>query len=83
MVETYADPSTYQLSDPLDITQPVFTGRHNFMAGQGSQPEIPFKQLAVFHGCDSVSMRWLTKRSAKGQETEADRIVSSLPHLSE
>ena len=83
LFKTHADPSTYQSLDPLDITQPVFTGRHNFMAGQGSQPEIPFKQLAVFHGCDSVSMRWLTKRSGKGQETEAARIVSIPSHIVE
>lgn len=64
-------------NDPLDITQPVFTGRANFMAGQGSQPEIPFTQLQIFHGCDSVSMRWMTSRSAKGQDSEAARIVST------
>jgi hypothetical protein len=46
------------------------------MDAQGSQPKIPFKKLNIFHGCNSVSMRWMTKRSAKGQESEVDDIVS-------
>lgn len=62
--------------EPLDIEKPTFVGRQAFMDGQGSQPEIPFKKLQRFHGCDAVSMRWLTRRSANGQETETARIVS-------
>jgi hypothetical protein len=63
--------------EPLDIEKPLFVGRQAFMDAQGSQPEIPFKKLQRFHGCDSVSMRWLTRRSANGQETETARIVSA------
>lgn len=65
--------------EPLDIVAPTFVGRQEFMDAQGSQPKIPFQKLNIFHGCDSVSMRWWTKRSAKGQETEVDNIVSSSP----
>ena len=62
--------------EPLNIVEPTFVGRQAFMDAQGSQPEIPFRQLNIYHGCDSVSMRWMTGRSAKGQETEVSRIVS-------
>lgn len=62
--------------EPMYLPGPTFSGRQEFMDGQGSQPKIPFKQLKVWHGCDHVSMRWLTKRSAKGQATETDDLVS-------
>jgi hypothetical protein len=62
--------------EPLDLVAPTFVGRQEFMDAQGSQPKIPFKKLNIFHGCNSVSMRWYTKRSAKGQETEVDNVVS-------
>ena len=58
----------------MPLTEPTFVGRQAFMDGQGSQPEIPFTKLNIFHGCDSVSMRWLTERSANGQETESARL---------
>ena len=70
--------------EPLDLIAPTFAGRQEFMDAQGSQPKIPFKKLNIFHGCNSVSMRWYTKRSAKGQESEVDNIVSefvSLPFI--
>jgi len=60
--------------EPLDIEKPLFVGRQAFMDAQGSQPEIPFKKLQRFHGCDAVSMRWLTRRSANGQPTETSTI---------
>ena len=65
---------------PKSLTAPTFDSRQAFMDGQGSQPQIPFKKLHIFHGCDSVSMRWMTKRSAKGQATESARYVR-LDHL--
>lgn len=65
---------------PKDITGPTFASRQEFMDGQGSQPQIPFDTLQVFHGCDSVSVRWQTTRSASGQPTEVAAIVS-LPQL--
>lgn len=58
----------------LRLPGPTFVGRRAFIEAQGSQPEIPFKQLNLFHGCDSVSLRWLTTRSAAGQPTEADNL---------
>jgi len=60
---------------PKDLTKPTFAGRQAFMDGQGSQPQIPFTKLQTFHGCNSVSMRWMTERSANGQATEAAQIV--------
>ncbi|KAK5110972.1 hypothetical protein LTR85_000682 [Meristemomyces frigidus] len=59
---------------PKNITGPTFSGRQAFMDGQGSQPQIPFTKLHIFHGCDSVSMNWLTERSAAGQKTEVAAI---------
>ena len=59
---------------PKILTEPTFNTRKEFMDGQGSQPEIPFEQLNVFHGCDSVSVRWTTSRSAAGQATETDDL---------
>lgn len=63
---------------PKNITGPTFSGRQSFMQGQGSQPQIPFTKLNTFYGCDSVSMRWMTERSANGQKTEVAAIVSVL-----
>lgn len=37
---------------PKSLTAPTFDGRAAFMAAQGKQPQIPFKTLNVFHGCD-------------------------------
>lgn len=61
---------------PKNITGPTFAGRQAFMDGQGSQPQIPFERLQTFHGCDSVSLRWVTTRSANGQASEVAAIVS-------
>ncbi|WPG97368.1 Hypothetical protein R9X50_00014300 [Acrodontium crateriforme] len=59
---------------PKSLTAPTFNGRAAFMAAQGKQPQIPFETLNVFHGCDSISVRWMTKRSAKGQATETAEL---------
>lgn len=66
----------------VNLLEPLFVGRDAFMAAQGSQPEIPFTQTHVFHGCNSVSMRWYTTRSAAGQPSEVSRIVSFIPNIS-
>ena len=64
-------------SEPNDITQPIFTSREQFMLGHGKQKPIPFETLDVWHNCKgTVSMRWLTTRSAMDQPTEAAAIVS-------
>ena len=63
-------------SEPNDITQPIFTSREQFMMGHGKQKPIPFETLDVWHNCNgTVSMRWLTTRSAMDQPTEAAAIV--------
>jgi len=59
---------------PKNITGPTFDGRQAFMDGQGSQPKIPFTTLNVFHGCRTVTVRWMTERSANGQPTEQAMI---------
>ena len=59
---------------PKSLEGPTFSSRQEFMSAQGSQPRIPFKQLNLFHGCDSVSLRWVTRRSANGQETEVNDL---------
>lgn len=61
---------------PKDLTAPTFATRAAFMAGQGSQPKIPFEMLGVWGGCRHVSLRWLTRRSANGQKNEQSKIVS-------
>jgi hypothetical protein len=61
---------------PIKVNGVSFDGRPQFMAAQGSQPQIPFDTLNVFWGCDHVAMRWQTLRSANGQKTEKSKIVS-------
>ncbi|KAK3050855.1 hypothetical protein LTR09_007933 [Extremus antarcticus] len=53
---------------PVDLNAATFTGRENFMAGQGSQPAIPFKILNLYHTCDTVIIRW--RSQGPGQEPE-------------
>ncbi|EMC95033.1 hypothetical protein BAUCODRAFT_72601, partial [Baudoinia panamericana UAMH 10762] len=59
---------------PKDTLSATFDSRAKFMAGQGSQPLIPFEILNVFHGCRHVAARWKTTRSGAGQKTEAAMI---------
>lgn len=62
-------------SGPLDITEPVFTSREQFMEGHGNQEPIPFETLQVWHNCEgTVTMVWRTTRSGQGQENEAAAI---------
>ncbi len=62
-------------AEPEDITQPIFTSRDEFIMGHGKQKPIPFETLDVWHNCNgTVSMRWLTRRSAYQQPTEAAAI---------
>ncbi|KAF2726052.1 hypothetical protein K431DRAFT_299166 [Polychaeton citri CBS 116435] len=65
---------------PKNLTEPTFQGRQAFMDGQGAQPEIPFTTLFVKHGCDFVSMRWMSTRSAAGQATEvaAEPVIGTV-----
>jgi hypothetical protein len=63
---------------PIVVNGISFGSRQEFMDAQGSQPQIPFDTLQVFHGCDHIAMRWQTLRSANGQATESNNIVSSV-----
>lgn len=68
--------------EPFIVNEATFVGRQAFMDAQGSQPQIPFDTLDTVHGCDSITTRWQTLRSANGQPTEANNIVSpALPPL--
>jgi len=48
---------------PLPLGQPTFDSRAAFIAGQGSQANIPFEQLNVWYNCDTVFLRWRTTLS--------------------
>lgn len=61
---------------PFVVNAVSFSSRAQFMAAQGSQPQIPFDTLNTWHGCDAITTRWQTLRSANGQATEANDIVS-------
>lgn len=54
---------------PQPLGTPTFTSLETFQAGQGSQANIPFEILNVWHGCDFVAMRW---KSPNPQEEEDD-----------
>lgn len=64
---------------PIQVNGISFTSREDFMNAQGAQPQIPFTTLNVFHGCDSITVRWETTDSAAGQATKVNDIVSLNP----
>jgi len=43
---------------PVELTTPTFSTRAEFIAGQSSQPPIPFKILNLWHTCSTVVIRW-------------------------
>lgn len=51
-------------AQPLVLTDPTFASRQLFKTGQGEQPLINFKQLALWHSCDSVTIRWTSTNTA-------------------
>lgn len=59
---------------PFTVDAVTFNGRAAFMAAQGAQPLIPFETLGTWGGCDTISTRWRTTRSANGQATESNDI---------
>lgn len=61
---------------PIQVNGISFISREDFMNAQGAQPQIPFDTLNVFHGCDSITVRWQTTDSAAGKATKANDIVS-------
>ena len=48
----------------LPLLAPTFTDRAHFETGQGQQPSINFKQLNIWHTCDTVIIRWETTNTA-------------------
>ncbi|KAK3113668.1 25S rRNA (adenine2142-N1)-methyltransferase [Teratosphaeriaceae sp. CCFEE 6253] len=43
---------------PATLGAATFTSRDAFKAGQGSQPNITFNLLNVWHNCNTVTLRW-------------------------
>ncbi|KAK1058014.1 25S rRNA (adenine2142-N1)-methyltransferase [Friedmanniomyces endolithicus] len=62
-VQDYSD-SVIELIDggcpsgPIALGSATFASRASFEAGQGSQPNITFNILNVWHNCDTVTVRW-------------------------
>jgi len=60
----YSDSVTELINGGCTGPQPLgaatFTSRASFEAGQGSQPDIPFQILNLWHTCDTVVIRWRT-----------------------
>lgn len=61
---------------PVALTTPTFTSRAAFIAGQSSQPPIPFKILNLWHNCNTVIIRW--RASAPGTITTAQEPVTGI-----
>lgn len=66
---------------PIQVDGVSFSSRQDFMSAQGSQPEIPFTTLNIYHGCDSITVRWETTDSAAGQASKANDIVSVIIYV--
>lgn len=64
---------------PFVVNEVSFGSRAEFMAAQGSQPQIPFDTLNVWAGCDTTTTRWQTLNSANGQASWSNDIVSLAP----
>lgn len=45
---------------PQALGTATFNTRDEFIVGQGSQPNIPFELLNVWHNCDVITLRWKT-----------------------
>ncbi|TKA38224.1 hypothetical protein B0A54_09164 [Friedmanniomyces endolithicus] len=45
-------------SGPIALGSATFASRASFEAGQGSQPNLTFNILNVWHNCESVTVRW-------------------------
>jgi len=61
---------------PVALTTPTFTSRSAFIAGQSSQPPIPFKILNMWHTCSTVIIRW--RASAPGTITTTQEPVTGI-----
>ncbi|KAK5171109.1 uncharacterized protein LTR77_004253 [Saxophila tyrrhenica] len=61
---------------PVALTTPTFSTRKEFIAGQSSQPPIPFKILNLWHTCSTVIIRW--RASAPGTITTTQEPVTGI-----
>lgn len=59
---------------PQPLGSPTFTSLESFQAGQGSQPNIPFEILNVWHGCDFVAMRWKSPQPQATGPTPQEQV---------
>ncbi|QIX01465.1 hypothetical protein AMS68_006982 [Peltaster fructicola] len=50
-------------SGPRPLGSATFTSRANFEQLQAGQPQIPFKQLNIWHTCHAVIIRWVSNMS--------------------
>ncbi|GAB7353440.1 hypothetical protein MBLNU459_g3905t1 [Dothideomycetes sp. NU459] len=46
---------------PIPLGNLTFASKAAFLAGQGSQPNVPFKILNRWHTCDTVIIRWVAE----------------------
>jgi len=46
-------------TSPLPLGSVTFPTKAAFIAGQGSQPDVPFTILNTWHTCDTVIIRWV------------------------
>jgi len=64
--DTYTDYSDSVISlidsggiAPIPLGSAVFASKAAFLAGQSSQPDVPFTILNTWHTCDTVIIRWV------------------------
>lgn len=55
-VNTLIDSGT---TGPIPLGSTTFATKATFLAGQGSQPDVPFTILQTWHTCDTVIIRWV------------------------
>jgi len=61
-VNTLIDSGT---TSPLPLGSLTFASKAAFLAGQGSQPDVPFTILNTWHTCDTVIIRWVANPGAQ------------------
>ncbi|CAK1355190.1 hypothetical protein CB0940_01055 [Cercospora beticola] len=69
-------------NSPVALGTATFDSRASFEAGQGAQPPIPFEQLNIWHNCDTVTIRWLSKGPGQEPEQVTGIIVLETVNLS-
>jgi len=61
-VNTLIDSGT---TSPIPLGSLTFASKAAFLAGQGSQPDVPFTILQTWHTCDTVIIRWVANPGAQ------------------